>query len=136
MGRRLNYRHLHHFWMVAREGSIARAAEVLELAPQTLSSQISTFEADLGTRLFERRGRRLVMTDYARTIFQYADPMFRTAEELEARLDEADAAPVRKLRIGIVASIHKLFAYRVIAPALEIPTPITLKCRTGGPTDL
>ena len=136
MSRRLNYRHLHHFWMVALEGSIARAAEALNLAPQTLSSQISTLEADLGTRLFERRGRRLIMTDSGRTVFQYADPMFRTAEELEAWLDEADTAPARKLRVGIVASIHKLFAYRVIAPALETSTPITLKCRTGTPEDL
>lgn len=136
MSRRLNYRHLHHFWVVAREGSIARAAEVLELAPQTLSSQVSTFETDIGTRLFERRGRRLVMTDHARTIFQYADPMFRTAEELEAWLDKEEAEPARRLRIGIVASIHKLFAYRVIAPALKTTTPITLKCRTGSPGDL
>ncbi|MGM0435247.1 MAG: LysR family transcriptional regulator [Pseudomonadota bacterium] len=136
MSRRLNYRHLHHFWVVAREGSIARAAEALDLAPQTLSSQVSTFEADLGTRLFERRGRRLVMTDAGRTVFQYADPMFRTAEELEAWLDAADAAPARKLRVGIVASIHKLFAYRVIAPALETTTPVTLRCRTGAPEDL
>lgn len=136
MSRRLNYRHLHHFWMVAREGSIARAAEALDLAPQTLSSQISTFEANLGTRLFERRGRRLVMTQAGRTIFQYADSMFRTAEELEAWLDAADTAPTRQLRVGIVASIHKLFAYRVIAPALEITTPVTLKCRTGTPEDL
>ena len=136
MSRRLNYRHLHHFWMVAREGSIARAAEALNLAPQTLSSQISTFEADLGTRLFERRGRRLLMTDTGRTVFQYADPMFHTAEELEAWLDEADTAPARKLKVGIVASIHKLFAYRVIAPALETNTPVTLKCRTGAPEDL
>ena len=35
----LNYHHLLYFWTVAREGSIARASEVLSLAPPTISAQ-------------------------------------------------------------------------------------------------
>ena len=58
----LNYHHLLYFWTVAREGSIARAAEVLNLAQPTISTQIKSLESSLGTELLERRGRGLALT--------------------------------------------------------------------------
>ena len=45
----LNYHHLLYFWMVAREGSIARASEQLLLAQPTLSGQIRALEKALGS---------------------------------------------------------------------------------------
>jgi LysR family transcriptional activator of nhaA len=36
----LNYRHLHYFWVVAKEGGFARAAERLNMAIQTISAQV------------------------------------------------------------------------------------------------
>ena len=44
----LNYHHLLYFWTVAREGSITRAAEVLLLAPPTVSTQVKALEESLG----------------------------------------------------------------------------------------
>lgn len=41
----LNYHHLVYFWLVAREGSIARAAELLHLAHPTISKQLHQLEA-------------------------------------------------------------------------------------------
>ena len=58
----LNYHHLLYFYTVAREGSIARACGVLHLTQPTVSSQLRTLEEALGERLFERRGRGLVLT--------------------------------------------------------------------------
>ena len=67
--RHLNYTHLLYFWQVAREGSIARASEVLHLAPQTISGQLKLLEQSVGEPLFTRVGRGLVLTARAR-----ADP--------------------------------------------------------------
>ena len=58
----LNYHHLLYFWTTAKTGSIARASGELLLAPPTISAQISRLEEDLGEKLFERVGRRLVLT--------------------------------------------------------------------------
>ena len=44
----LNYHHLLYFWMVAREGSITRAGEVLEVAQPTISGQLHALESSLG----------------------------------------------------------------------------------------
>jgi LysR family transcriptional activator of nhaA len=54
----LNYHHLLYFYTVAREGGVARAAEVLHLTQPTVSAQVHQLERALGERLFEKRGRR------------------------------------------------------------------------------
>jgi len=59
----LNYHPLLYLWTVAREGSIARAAETLLLAPPMVSTQIKALDESLGGKLFERRGRCLVLTE-------------------------------------------------------------------------
>ena len=55
----LNYKHLHYFWVVAKEGSITRAAERLGVAVQTISGQLSLLEQALGRALFTPQGRGL-----------------------------------------------------------------------------
>lgn len=55
----INYKHLHYFWVVAKQGGIARASEILHLTPQTISGQINLLEDNLGQALFTRSGRNL-----------------------------------------------------------------------------
>ena len=58
-----NYRHLHYFWVVAREGGLSRAAERLGMAVQTVSAQVRALEADLGCALLKPAGRGLTLTE-------------------------------------------------------------------------
>ena len=53
----INYKHLHYFWVVAKQGGIARASEQLHITPQTLSGQIKLLEEQLGRRLLRKSGR-------------------------------------------------------------------------------
>ena len=106
----LNLRHLYYFWVISREGSIARASEVLELAPQTLSGQLATFEASVGGRLFSER-RKLILTDLGRLILGYADDIFALTGELAETLRLDPSERPLTLRAGVSASIHKLIAY-------------------------
>ena len=64
--RHLNYSHLQYFWTVAREGSVAKAADVLHLTPQTISGQIKVLEQTIGQPLFERVGRRVELNEAGR----------------------------------------------------------------------
>src|SRR3989344_5416236 len=48
MSQSFNYRHLFYFWVVAKEGGIARAAERLDMAMQTISAQVRELEKSLG----------------------------------------------------------------------------------------
>jgi len=107
----LNLRHLYYFWMIARDGSIVRAAESLELTPQTLSGQLATFESALGGALFRRANRSLQLTDFGQMVFSHADDMFQTAQALTDVLRQPPENRPLSLSVGIAASIHKLIAY-------------------------
>src|SRR5918997_3097555 len=79
----LNYHHLLYFYTVAREGSVARAAEVLHLTQPTVSTQVRLLERALGERLFERRGRGLALTDAGRLAYRYAEEIFALGREFQ-----------------------------------------------------
>ena len=68
----INYHHLLYFWVTAREGSITRASERLNLAQPTVSGQIQSLEKAIGEQLFLRQGRKLTMTETGRVVFGYA----------------------------------------------------------------
>ncbi|HEX6161509.1 MAG TPA: LysR family transcriptional regulator, partial [Thermoanaerobaculia bacterium] len=72
----LNYHHLLYFWVVAREGSIARATGKLNLTQPTISTQLRMLEESLGEKLFEKSGRNLVLTEAGRIAFRYAEEIF------------------------------------------------------------
>jgi LysR family transcriptional activator of nhaA len=127
----LNYNHLHYFWVVARKGSIARAAETLFLTPQTISGQLRTLEQTLDTKLFRKQGRGLALTDSGAQLFQYADEMFRLGTELENVLKGKSLHSAPLLRVGVADAVPKLIAYRLLEPALALATPPQLVCREG-----
>ncbi|WP_288992690.1 LysR family transcriptional regulator, partial [uncultured Marinobacter sp.] len=132
----LNLRHLYYFWVIARDGSIVRAAENLDLTPQTLSGQLSTFESSLGNALFRRANRSLQLTDFGQTVFSYADDMFQTAQALTDVLQQPPEDRPLSLSVGIAASIHKLIAYHLTEPALSLSREVRLNCRTGDTAEL
>ena len=63
MARSLNYHHLQYSRAVARSGNLTRTASELNLSQSALSAQIRKLEDQLGNDLFERKGRRLFLTE-------------------------------------------------------------------------
>ena len=127
----LNYKHLRYFWMVAKTGSIARAAEQLHLTPHAISGQLSEFAQTLGVELFRRSGRKLELTDTGQRILSYAEDIFTTGDELLEVLRDQTAARSVPFRVGIADSVSKAIAYRLLEPALKLAEPVRLVCREG-----
>src|SRR3954447_19627853 len=96
----LNYNHLYYFWMVAREGTVVRASEELMVSQPTVSIQLKELEASLGARLFDRLGRRLVLTESGKIAFNYANEIFSLGRDLMNALDEQPAGRPLKLAVG------------------------------------
>jgi LysR family transcriptional activator of nhaA len=124
----LNFRHLHYFWVVAKEGSVTRAAERLGLAIQTVSAQLSLLEQSVGKALFKPQGRRLVLTEAGQTALRYADQIFLLGEQLQEALADLDTEPVMRLTVGISDSLPKLIASRLLDAALALPQRVRLIC--------
>ena len=132
----LNLKHLRYFWAVASHGSIAKAAEVLFLTPQTISGQLSDLEEQVGKKLFSREGRRLVLTDTGQQVFSYADEMFRIGNELQDILSGHSPGSSLTLKVGIAMIVPKLLAYRVLEPVLQMPENVRLVCNEAPLVDL
>lgn len=127
----LNYKHLRYFWMIAKSGSIARASEQLHLTPQSISGQLSEFEAVLGVKLFRRVGRGLELTEVGQRMLGYAEQIFTLGNELIESLREGVLAQGIPFRVGIADSVPKMIAYRLVVPSLETDTQTKLICREG-----
>jgi LysR family transcriptional activator of nhaA len=123
-----NFRHLYYFWVVAKEGSITRAAERMGLAVQTVSTQLTLLEQSVGKSLFTQQGRRLVLTEAGRIALNFADQIFLLGEQMQEALDHAESARAL-LTVGISDSLPKLTAYRLLEAATELSTPqVRLVC--------
>jgi LysR family transcriptional activator of nhaA len=125
----LNYHHLLYFYTVAREGSIARACAVLHLTQPTVSSQLRTLEDAFGEKLFERRGRGLVLTEMGTLVYRYAEEIFALGRELQETMQGRPTGRPLRFRVGVAEAIPKLLAHRLLAPALGLAVPVRLVCR-------
>ena len=131
----LNYHHLLYFWVVAKEGSLARASQELRLAHPTLSGQIHRLEAVLGEQLFTRQGRNLVLTEVGRVAFRYADEIFSLGREfLDMVKGRASGRPLR-LVVGVSDALPKSMVHRMLAPTFHLAEPVRVICREDRSTE-
>jgi len=128
----VNYKHLHYFWAVAREGGVARASERLNLTPQTISGQLSLLEKHLGVDLFSRVGRNLELTETGRLVLSYADEIFSLGGELEEMIHQLPEGRPQLFRVGVVDVVPKSIAHRILEPALQMAEPVRMICREAG----
>lgn len=132
----LNYHHLRYFWAVVREGGITRASERLHVSQPAISAQLRELERNLGTRLYSRSGRSIVLTDVGRLTFQYAEQIFGIGKELVEVVTGRSAPRPRALSIGIVDAVPKLIVYRLLEPALRLKPAVRVVCVEGKPDRL
>jgi len=127
----LNFKHLRYFLVVAQEGTIARAAESLAITPQTISGQLKLLEENLGTSLFQKQGRQLVLTPAGEQARDYAEQIFAMGESLQAALANPGESR-RPFNVGIADVLPKLVSYRLLEPVLALDEPVRLQCREGS----
>ncbi len=124
----LNYHHLLYFYLVAREGTIAKAGQVLRLAQPTISGQIRALEESLGEKLFVRSGRNLQLTETGQIVYRYAEEIFALGKELQDTLKGRPSGRPMRLHVGISDVVPKLIAYRLLEPALRSSQNVQVVC--------
>ena len=132
----LNYHHLFYFWTVVREGGVSKAAAKLRLSQPTVSAQVKLLERALGERLFQRKGRTIVLTDVGRLVDRYADDIFTTGRELLETLKGQPPGRAPQLTVGVADAVPKLVVRLLLRPATEGPDAVRLSCREGHPDQL
>lgn len=129
--KQLNFHHLQYFYAVAKEGSVTRAAEAMNVTPQTVSGQISTFEDYIGAPLFKREGKRLEPNSLGLITLRYADDIFNLGNELSRTLATQDVGKVANFNVGIVDVIPKVMVFEMLNDCFDLDTRFVLECHEG-----
>lgn len=114
-----NYRHLYYFWVVAKEGSMSKAAERLDMAIQTISAQVHELEKSLGYLLFKPAGRGIALTESGFAALEIADQIFSIGEKLPEAVRDAALSPKTKIIIGVSDGLPKLITRQLLEPILK-----------------
>ncbi|GAB4253802.1 MAG: LysR family transcriptional regulator [Methylomicrobium sp.] len=114
----LNYHHLRYFWMIASENNLTRAAEKLHISQSSLSIQLRKLEDALGQNLFEREGKRLVLTEAGHIALDYANTIFKTGDELVSLMHSRESGNRQIVRIGVVSTLSRNFQLELLKPLL------------------
>lgn len=126
----LNYRHLHYFWVVTKEGGFARAAERLDMAVQTISAQVRELEKALGHQLLKPSGRGVALTEAGQAAFARAEEIFQLGQVIPDEVREAASGKVARLAVGFSDGISKLAAHALLEPVLATAN-LRLVCHEG-----
>ncbi|MBC7608878.1 MAG: LysR family transcriptional regulator [Polaromonas sp.] len=116
-----SYRHLYYFWVVAKEGGMARAADRLGMAVQTVSTQVRELEKSLGHELLKPVGRGVALTDAGMAAMHQAELIFQLGEKLPQAVRDAVGAPSVRLAVGISEGLSKLAVRRLMQPVMDTP---------------
>ena len=77
----MNLSQLQYFKVLAQEEHYTRAAQMLSITQPSLSHAISQLEQELGTRLFEKKGRNVVLTRYGKMFLPYVEESLKVLNE-------------------------------------------------------
>lgn len=108
--RALEVRHLRLVRAVAREASVTRAAALLHLSQSAVSHQLVDLERDLGTRLFDRVGKKMVLTSAGARMVEASERLLRELGTLERELllHHRDARTPLRVTTSCYTSYHWL----------------------------
>jgi LysR family hydrogen peroxide-inducible transcriptional activator len=96
---------LRYFVAVAQTGNFSRAAERCHVSQPSLSQQILKLEHQLGKLLFQRLGRRAVLTDPGRLLLDRASAILVAVDDAERRLRAGDVTHGGRLAVGVIPTI-------------------------------
>ena len=132
----LNYHHLRYFYVVAKEGGLARAAEKLRVSQPSISEQVRELEGALGEKLFRREGRNNQLTDAGQIVFGFADEIFALGREMMNAVKQRPGTRKLRLNVGVADSFPKLVTNEILKPVFAMPQAVHVVCREGKMEDL
>lgn len=113
----LNYHHLIYFREIANEGSISKASEKLLIGQPALSAQLKQLEDQLEIELFERKNRKLILTDAGKVALKYANEIGQLGQELLQVIADKSYSNKTPFRLGALDSVPKQIVWEIAQKA-------------------
>ncbi len=90
---------LDYFVAVAKSENVSKAAEMMNISQPALSANIQRLETELGVKLFDRRGRNIILNDYGRLFLSRVEPIIRDFSEAKTALYDLKRINDNELRL-------------------------------------
>jgi molybdate transport repressor ModE-like protein len=117
----LTLRQLRVFEAVARHASFSRAAEELHLSQPAVSMQVKQLEENVGVPLLEQQGKRTVLTEAGREIYDLSRRLANQIDQTEENLAQLRGDTGGRLRLAVVGTAN--YSCRSWSPPSARPTP-------------
>lgn len=117
--------------MVAKKGSVRKAADELHVSQPSISAQLKLLEESLGDKLFRRSGRNLVLSEKGHLVLSYAEEIFSTGRELMNAVRQRPGKRPLRLNIGLTDAFPKVMAFQILKAAFKFTDAIHVVCREG-----
>ena len=131
----MKIRQLEYFCAVAEEKSISAAARKLHVAQPPISRQIALLEDELGTELFRRGNKGMLLTEAGESLYQQSQQLIEGMGRIADNIRSIGAGVSGIVRIGIIYSTVP-YAMRYIKSFHEKYPQVELYIRLGTPQDL
>ncbi len=132
----LNFHHLRYFHIVAKEGSLARAAAKMRVSQPSISEQVRELETALGEKLFRREGRNNKLTDTGLMVLGYAEEIFTLGREMMNAVKQRPGVRTLRLNVGVADSFPKLVTNEILKPVFSMSQAVHVICREGKLDDM
>jgi len=102
----LEIRHLRYFLAVAEAGSFSRAADRLGISQPSVSQQMRDLEAGLRVPLFQRRGKRILLTPSGLIFQEHARAVLHQLENFLQELNSEPGELRGALHLGVIPVLN------------------------------
>ncbi|WP_017348111.1 LysR family transcriptional regulator [Pantoea sp. A4] len=127
----MDFRDLNYFATVAELGHLGRAAEKLCRTQSALSKCIKRLEEELGTQLFSRSGRNIVLTPAGAVLLERAKVLQRGVEESKRQIQDFARGVRGHVRLGVSSTMAELLLPAVTAEFMRTAPAVTLSLTLG-----
>ena len=115
----MNFNTLRYVVAVAKERSFTKAAKSLYVSQPTLSQNIQSLEAQLGTPLFDRKSYPIMPTYAGKLYIEFAQQVLFSESQINRKINNTISNPRMRIRIGISPSKSALIMPELIYSILE-----------------
>ncbi|MBA3963253.1 MAG: LysR family transcriptional regulator [Chthoniobacterales bacterium] len=132
----LDLRHLRYFLAVAEAGSFSRAADRLGVSQPNVSQQMRDLETALRVSLFQRRGKRILLTSAGRIFEEHARSILR---QIESFLEELSTEPGQMrgaLHLGVVPILNVALMPQLLGLFASTHPGVSLKVEEISSTEI
>jgi DNA-binding transcriptional LysR family regulator len=132
----LNFNQLRCFYHAAKNLNFTRAASELFITQPAVTAQVKLFEEYCNLKLFKKQGRRIYLTDEGRSLFEFAETIFKYEKEIENAIDDMRDLKRGVLSLGTTKAYARYFMPTMITTFHQNYPRIKIELNEGSSLDM